>query len=80
MIHRLSEATVRCLVVLAAVLAYFVIFPQDLAVLLGPLEPLSNAASGVLSVSQAVSPWLYALAAIAVISWTVVRVWGRKPA
>ncbi len=77
MIRRLSQAW---LVVLAAALVYFIIYPGDLAAVLGPLAPLSKAASDVLSISQAVSPWLYALSAVAVISWTVVRVWGRKPA
>jgi len=80
MIRRLSRTQVRWLVVLAVALVYFIIYPDDLAVLLGPLAPLSKAASEVLSVSQAVSPWLYALAAVAVVCWTVLRVWGRRAA
>jgi hypothetical protein len=80
MIRKLSPEQAGCLALLIAALAYFIIYPGDLGTLLGPLEPLSRAASTVLSVSQAVSPWLYALAAVAVVCWTVLRVWGRKPA
>ncbi len=80
MIRRLSPAQMRCVILLVAVLAYFVIFPGDLAAVLGPLSPLSKAAAEVLSVTQAVSPWLYALAAVVVICWTIVRVWGRRAA
>jgi hypothetical protein len=72
--------TVCWLIVLAAVLAYFIIYPHDLAVMLDPLEPLSKAVATVLSVSQAVSPWLYGLLAVLAICWTLTRVWGRRPA
>jgi hypothetical protein len=80
MTYRLSYATVRWLILLAAVLAYFVFFPDDLSTLLQPIHPLANAVSAALAVTQAVSPWLYALAAVALICWTIVRVWGRQAA
>ena len=80
MIYRLSAVTVRWLIVLAAVLVYFVFYPEDLTVLLGPLEPLAKITAIVLSVSQAVSPWLYILLAVLAICWTLTRVWGRPAA
>ena len=65
---------------LAAVLTYFIIYPLDFAALLSPLEPVAKAMATVLSVSQAVSPWLYGLLAVLAICWTLARVWGRRPA
>jgi hypothetical protein len=52
------------------VVAYFVLFPDDLAALIGPLEQL-------LRLSQAVSPWLYALIGVALLCWTLDRIWGK---
>jgi hypothetical protein len=80
MIHRFSRVTVHWLILLAAVLVYFIIFPQDLAALLAPVEPLVKTLADILSVSQAVSPWLYGLLAVLAICWTLARVWGRRPA
>jgi hypothetical protein len=52
------------------VFVYFVLYPQDLSALLTPLER-------VLAVSTAVSPWLYGVIGIAILCWTLVRIWGR---
>ena len=38
----------------------------------------SQALFGVLSITQAVSPWFYALLAVSLVCWTVARVWGRR--
>ena len=77
MYRQLTRSQLRWLVVLFAVSAYFVIFPEDVATVLGQL---TQAATSVLSVSQAVSPWLYAFAVVAVVCWTAVRIWGRPAA
>lgn len=55
-----------------AVLVYFFLFPGDLAVLLAPLERT-------LSLTNAVSPWLYGLLAVALIAKVIVKVWGSRP-
>ena len=61
------------LVLLACIaFAYFVLYPQDLSVLLNPAER-------VISMSNTASPWLYAVIGVAMISWTVIRVWGKYP-
>ncbi len=53
------------------VLAYFVIFPEDLAHILGPV-------SSVLGLSAALSPGLYAVIAVALICWAALRIWGGR--
>ena len=53
------------------VYAYFVAFPGDLKLVLGPLDT-------VLRLSTAVSPWLFVLASAGTVSWTAVRLWGSK--
>ena len=60
----------RQLFLVVAVAIYFVIFPQDLAALLGPLRiPME--------MSNILSPWAYGLIGVAFICWTLVRIWGR---
>jgi hypothetical protein len=51
-------------------LAYFVVYPEDLA---GVLSPVATG----LGLSSAISPWLYALIAVAILCWTALRIWGR---
>ena len=62
---------VRLALVGSLVVAYFVLFPEDLATLVNPLEQL-------LRLTQVVSPWLYALIGVGVLSWTLNRIWGRN--
>jgi hypothetical protein len=78
MIYQPAYARARWLLPLLAVLVYFVLFPEDLSTVLQPINPVAQAASTLLAVTQAVSPWLYALAAVALVCWTAVRVWGRR--
>lgn len=52
--------------------AYFVSYPQDLIIILGLLEK-------VLVVSSSVSPWLYGVIAVGILSWTALRIWSGKP-
>jgi hypothetical protein len=62
---------VRWLVAVALVCAYFVVFPGDAAAVAAPLE-------AILRVTHAVSPFAYLLAAVGLVVWMVVRVWGAK--
>ena len=62
---------VRLSLVVSLAVAYFVLFPQDLATLINPLEQL-------LQLSQSVSPWLYGLLGVGLVCWTVDRIWGRS--
>jgi hypothetical protein len=52
---------------------YFLLYPQDLAAVLRPVEQ-------VLGLSTAVSPWLYGVVAVAILCWTALRIWGGRPA
>lgn len=64
----------RLALVALLVVAYFVLFPQDLASLINPLEQL-------LRISQIISPWLYGVAGVIIVCWTVRSVWSdsRRP-
>jgi hypothetical protein len=52
--------------------AYFVLYPQDLSAMLNPVERT-------LTVSNAASPWLYAVIGVGILSWTVMRIRGKDP-
>jgi len=52
------------------VLAYFVIFPDDLSAVVTPIK-------GVLELTSVISPWLYALLAAGIIAWAIVRCFER---
>ena len=47
------------------IFAYFVTFPQDIAVV-----------QNVLALSAAVSPWLYGVIAVTILCYTAMRIWG----
>ena len=56
----------RKIVILAVtVVAYFAAFPSD--------------AEAILGISKAISPWLYGVAAIGLMAWSIVKVWGTQP-
>jgi hypothetical protein len=58
---------------IALIWAYFALFPEDLDAFLAPISKL-------LSVTGAVAGGFYALLAVGVIGWVIVRVWGRPAA
>jgi hypothetical protein len=60
----------RWMIVAGAVITYFILFPNDLSAVLSP-------AREILSLSNAISPWLYALLASGIIAWTLARCFGR---
>jgi hypothetical protein len=55
----------------ALVFVYFVVFPEDLKALTSPV-------AAVLELSHSLSPWLYMVIAVGIVTWGIVRVWGRK--
>jgi hypothetical protein len=55
------------------VFIYFVVFPDDVEKVAAPI-------AAVLELSQVVSPWLYMVAAVGLVAWVIVKIWGRKPA
>jgi hypothetical protein len=61
----------RYVVLALFALVYFVIFPQDWSAIFSLVERA-------LAISNAVSPWLYALLAVGLVCWTMVRIWGSK--
>ena len=64
------------------IVVYFLAFPADLVALIGPLTEVLISADGVLTqvlkMSVQVSPWLYVLLSVVVLSRTVTGIWGRK--
>lgn len=61
----------KCWILAGAALTYFVAFPEDCDALLAPLRL-------VLSLSFSISPWLYGLAAVALVCWTACACWRTK--
>ncbi len=63
------------------IVVYFLAFPSDLAIL-RPLTEVLISSNGVLTqilaLSGRVSPWLYILLGVAILSRTVTRIWGQK--
>jgi hypothetical protein len=68
----MSTESKRWLILAGVVLAYFVAYPADLTAILEPIRE-------VLSLTNAVSPWLYVVVAAGVIAWALVRAFGRSP-
>ena len=66
----------------ALVVVYFLAFPADLKGLIGLVTDVliltSVALNEVLALSSAVSPWLYILLSVVILSRTVTRIWGHK--
>ncbi len=61
----------RILFVLGAlVFAYFVMYPEDVSAVIAPI-------ASVMQLSQTVSPWLYMVIGVGIVTWGIVRVWGR---
>lgn len=56
----------------ATVFAYFVLFPEDLPSVVMPI-------TAILQLTNAVSPWLYGVAAVGIASQAIVKTWGGKP-
>jgi len=77
---RADTPTARLVVLGVIVLAYFVVFPGDVKVVLAPVIAVLEFSKTVLELSRSVSPALYGVIAVGIIAWAVVRVWGgRKP-
>jgi Na+-driven multidrug efflux pump len=67
----MSTESRRWMILAGFILAYFVAFPDDLPAVLAPVRQ-------VLTLTNAVSPWLYIVAAAGVIAWALVRCFGRS--
>jgi hypothetical protein len=68
---KLRSASDIVIVVVTLVFSYFVVFPEDANAVTTPIAT-------VLELSQAISPWLYLVIAVGIITWGIVRVWGRR--
>ena len=67
-----AKANPGVLTALGALLfAYFVIYPEDVKAIATPI-------ASVVELSQTVSPWLYMVIAVSIVTWGIVRVWGRR--
>jgi Na+-driven multidrug efflux pump len=67
----MSTESRRYTIVAGVVLAYFVIFPDDLTAVVAP-------AREILSLTNTISPWLYVVLASGIIAWALVRCFGRS--
>jgi hypothetical protein len=62
----------RCVLVLVlALLAYFVAYPEDAQAITTPITTF-------LSLTTAISPWLYGVLAVAIIAKAMVKTWGGR--
>lgn len=61
----MRDNTRKIVILAGTVLAYFVAFPED--------------AEAILGISKAISPWFYGFAAIGLIAWSIIKVWGNQP-
>ena len=61
----MSDNSRRIIILAGSVLAYFAAFPSD--------------AEAILGISNAISPWLYGVAAAGLIAWAIVKTWGIPP-
>ena len=57
------------LILASLVFTYFVIFPDDLSAVLASVREM-------LSLSNAISPWLYAVLVSGIIAWTLAHCFG----
>ena len=62
----------------ALVFVYFVVFPADLQTLIEPLSVVVTFVNAILVLSNSVSPWLYMLLAVVILSRTVTGIWGSR--
>ena len=57
-------------VVIAAVLAYFVCFPEDAKAIAAPIATLPE-------LTRTIAPGVYLVLAVGLLAWAIIRVWGR---
>jgi hypothetical protein len=62
----------RVILLVLLAFAYFVAYPEDCVAVFVPAKEL-------LALSNAASPWLYGLVAVAILAWTATAIWGRRP-
>ena len=58
-------------VLILALLAYFVSYPEDAQAVTTPISTF-------LGLTTVVSPWLYGVVAVAIIAKAVIKTWGRR--
>ncbi len=61
----MSDNTRKIVILTGTAVTYFVAFPSD--------------AEAILGISNAISPWFCGFAAIGLIAWSIVKVWGNQP-
>ena len=66
-----KTTTARWVILISAAFVYFVAYPRDLASVIFPVKE-------VLALSNAISPWLYGLIAVAILAWTATAIWGGR--
>ena len=81
---KLDTPVTRLVTVGVVVLAYFLVFPEDVKAVVAPVaamvEGIAAPVNSVLQLSTSVSPWLYGVIAVGIVAWAIVRVWGGRAA
>ena len=74
-----AKISLRILAVLGATaFVYFVMYPEDVTTVTAPITAVIAPMTSVIELSRSVSPWLYMLVAVGIVTWAVVRVWGQR--
>jgi len=81
---KLDTPIARLVTVGLVVLAYFLVYPEDVTAVVAPVatmvKGIAAPLASVLQLSTSVSPWLYGVIAVGIVAWTIVRVWGGRTA
>ena len=60
----------RWCALLGAVVVWWIVFPEDIEAVLGPIRDLLELGKDVLQLTNSISPWAYLLIAVALVCWT----------
>ena len=67
----MSDKTRGLIVLILGVAAYFVAYPED-------AQAITTPATTFLSLTTAVSPWLYVVVAVGILASALVKTWGVR--
>ena len=68
--RNISVSSRQCCVFGAVVVAYFVVYPNDVESVTAPLAT-------VLQLTNAISPLLYVFGGFGLVAWSVTKIWGK---
>ena len=69
----MSNKVTKSLILIFAVLAYFIAYPEDAQAVTVPIATF-------LSLTTAISPWFYGVVAVGIFSIAMMKTWGGRVA